>query len=100
MKSKGFNAYTKQIILKHALKEKNISKTCDLFGISRTSFYNWQRAYKKHGVTGLEEKDRKKPDMPNKVSKEVEAEILAYVAKYPKDGPRRIYYELKAEGID
>lgn len=100
MKAKGFNAYTKQIILKHALKEKNISKTCELFGISRTSFYNWQRAYEKYGVAGLEEKERKKPDMPNKVSREVEAEILGYVAKYPKDGPRRIYYELKAEGID
>lgn len=100
MKAKGFNAYTKEIILKHAMKEKNISKTCELFGISRTSFYNWQRAYEKYGVAGLEEKERKKPDMPNKVSKEVEAEILAYVAKYPKDGPRRIYYELRAEGID
>ncbi len=38
--------------------------------------------------------------MPNKVSREIEDEILAYVAKYPNDGPRRIYYELKAEGID
>lgn len=100
LKSKGFNAYTKYIILKHGLKEKNVSKTCELFGISRTSFYNWLRAYEKYGIEGLEEKERKKPNMPNKVSKEVEAEILAYVAKHPKDGPRRIHYELKAEGIE
>lgn len=88
------------MILKHALKGDNISRTCELFGISRTTFYNWQRAYQKHGVAGLEEKERQKPEMPNKVSKEIETEILDYVAKYPKDGPRRIYYELKAEGID
>src|SRR5699024_8728760 len=100
LKSQKFNAYTKHIILKHALKGGNVSKTCELFGISRTTFYNWQRAYQKDGVAGLEEKKRQKPQMPNKVSKEIEEEILAYVVKYPKDGPRRIYYELKAEGFD
>lgn len=100
LKSKGFNAYTKHMILKHALKGGNISKTCELFGISRTTFYNWQKAYQKDGVAGLEKKKRQKPQMPNKVSKEIENEILAYVAKFPKDGPRRIFYELKAEGFD
>ena len=100
MKSKGFNAYNKYVILKHALKENNVSQTCELFGISRTTFYNWQRAYQKHGMIGLESKEPKKPQMPNKVSKAVEQEILAYVAKYPADGPKRIYYELRAEGFD
>lgn len=99
MKSKGFNAYTKHMILKHGFKEGNISRTCELFGISRTTFYNWRRAYEKDGISGLEEKEPQKPKMPNKVSREVEEEILAYVVNYPKDGPRRIYYELKAEGI-
>src|SRR5699024_8473013 len=67
---------------------------------SRTSFYNWQKAYEREGITGLEEKKRKKPNMPNKVSKYIEEEILDYVIKYPEDGPRRIYYELSAEGIE
>ena len=100
LKSKGYNAYTKYMILQHGLKEDNISKTCELFGISRTSFYNWQKSYEKEGISGLEKKERKKPDMPNKVSKDIEEEILDYVIKYPKDGPRRIYYELSAEGIE
>lgn len=100
LKSKGFNAYTKHMILKHGLKEGNISKTCDLYGISRTTFYNWKKDYEKDGIAGLEGKERQKPKMPNKVSREIEEEILDYVTKYPKDGPRRIYYELKAEGID
>lgn len=100
MKLEGFNAHTKYTILKHALKEDNVSLTCKLFGISRTTFYNWKRAYEKHGIMGLEAKEPQKPKMPNKVSKEIEREILAYVVKYPKDGPRRIYYELIAEGFD
>ena len=100
MKCRGVNAHNKYIILKHALKGNNISQTCELFGISRTTFYKWKRAYQKYGMVGLECKEPKKPQMPNKVSKEIEQEILTYVIKYPTDGPKRIYYELRAEGID
>lgn len=100
MKFKEFNAHNKYMILKHGLKEKNITRTCELFGISRTTFYNWQRAYQKRGMIGLEAKEPEKPEMPNKISKPIEQEILFYVANYPDDGPKRIYYELKAEGID
>lgn len=100
MKSEGFNAYNKYIILKHGIKENNISKTCNLFGISRTTYYNWQRDYQKHGMKGLENREPKKPRMPNKVSKSTERKILDYVLKYPGDGPKRIYYEMKSEGIN
>jgi transposase len=100
MKSEGFNAHSKYMILKHALKENNVSLTCNLFSISRTTFYNWYRAYQKHGMIGLKNKEPKKPKMPNKVSGVIEQEILAYVERCPTDGPKRIYYELKSEGIN
>ncbi len=100
MKSEGFNAHSKYMILKHVLKENNVSHTCKLFGISRTTFYNWYRAYQKHGVSGLKNKEPQKPQMPNKVSKTIERKILAYVEKYPADGPKRIYYELKSENFN
>lgn len=100
MKSEGFNAHIKLKILKHALKENNISYTCKLFGISRTAYYSWSRAYQKYGMMGLENKEPKKPEMPNKVNKTIEREILSYVGRYPTDGPKRIYYELQTEGID
>lgn len=100
MDSQGFNAYTKYRILQHALKSGNVSKTCELFGISRTAFYNWKDSYNKYGIAGLENKKPKKPNMPNQVARAIEREILAYVEKYPQDGPRRIFYELKAEGIE
>jgi transposase len=100
MKSEGFNAHSKYMILKHALKEKNVSLTCELFSISRTTFYKWYRAYQKHGITGLKNKEPQKPQMPNKVSRSIENEILAHVERCPADGPKRIYYELKSEGVD
>jgi len=40
VKTETYNAYTKSIILKHALKENNVSKTCALFEISRATFYH------------------------------------------------------------
>jgi transposase-like protein len=99
MKEEVVSANHKYMILKHALREKNVANTCKLFGISRTTFYNWKRAYQKHGMVGLHAKEPKKPQMPNQVPSAIEQEILAYVARYPADGPKRIYYELKAEGI-
>ncbi len=99
MKSEVFNAHNKYRILKHAMKEKNVSRTCEIFGISRATFYNWNRAYLKYGMNGLELKEPKSPTMPNKVSREIENAILSYVTKFPTDGPKRIYYELKSEGL-
>ena len=99
MKVEVFNAHNKYMILKHALKENNVSKTCELFGITRTTYYNWNRAYQKHGMIGLESKEPQKPKMPNKVSKTIENEIISYIERFPTDGPKRIYYELKAEGF-
>ncbi|MCT4544702.1 MAG: helix-turn-helix domain-containing protein [Vallitalea sp.] len=100
MKVEGFNSHNKYMILKHALKENNVSQTCKLFGISRTTYYNWKKAYQKHGMIGLEVKEPTKPNMPNKVNKKIEHEILSYVERFPEDGPKRIYYELKTEGTN
>lgn len=53
----------------------------------------------KHGMSGLELKEPKKPTMPNKVDSDTEARVLTYVTLFPNDGPKRIFYELKSEGI-
>lgn len=99
MKNEAFNAHNKYMILRHALHESNVAKTCALFGISRTTFYNWRSIYQKHGMNGLESKEPQKPKMPNKVSKAIETEILDYVTRFPSDGPKQIFYELKSDGI-
>ena len=38
--------------------------------------------------------------MPNKVNRTIEYEILSHVQRFPTDGPKRIYYELRAEGFN
>jgi transposase len=100
MKVEIFNAHNKYMILKHALRENNVTRTCKLFGITRTTYYNWNRAYQKHGMIGLAVKLPQKPKMPNKVNRKIEYEILSYAHRFPADGPKRIYYELRVEGIN
>lgn len=100
MDAEGLNVKSKYNIIKHALKNNNVSKTCQLFGISRTIYYRWYNKYKTYGIDGLANKVNKKPNMPNKVNKATENAILNHVNKYPEDGPKRIYYELKTNGYD
>ncbi|WP_340007700.1 helix-turn-helix domain-containing protein [Paenibacillus sp. FSL K6-0276] len=92
------NANNKYHILMQGTISKNVSEICKEFGISRTIYYQWCKAYQQQGMDGLAEKDRK-PVMPNKVDKRTERLILKYVAKFPEDGPKRIFYELQDEGV-
>ncbi|GAA4648940.1 IS481 family transposase [Kistimonas scapharcae] len=40
-------------VLSHARETGNVSKTCRYWGISRDTFYRWQRAYRQSGESGL-----------------------------------------------
>ncbi|WP_352405017.1 helix-turn-helix domain-containing protein [Sporanaerobacter acetigenes] len=98
MKDKDVNS--RYLIIMHGIKTGNVSETCKLFGVSRTTYYKWYERYKECGVEGLKDKERAKPKMPNEISKEVENTILELVIQNPKDGPRRLSYDLNDIGID
>lgn len=40
-------------ILNHAQESSNVSKTCRYFGISRETFYQWKKAFKRDGERAL-----------------------------------------------
>ena len=40
-------------VLEHAKKTGNVRKTCRYFGIGRSSFYRWKRAFDREGESGL-----------------------------------------------
>jgi transposase-like protein len=40
-------------ILQHADDTGHVAKTCRYFGVGRSSFYRWRKAYRKHGEGGL-----------------------------------------------
>lgn len=95
-----FTPENRYLVIKYALETNNVSKACKFFGISRTSYYKWYNRYQKMGIEGLEDIPRSKPKMPNKVPKYIEKIIIRLALKSPKDGPKRICYELQDMGID
>ena len=94
-----FIANYKYSVLEHAYKNKNISNTCRLFNVSRTVYYKWIKRFNKLGYSGLVNRQKSKPKMPNQIKPEYETIIYNYIRDYPTHGPRRISNELKAQGI-
>lgn len=92
-------AKNREIMILESLKTNNVSKTCNLFGISRTAYYKWLKRYKKYGVEGLLNKKPSKPKMPNETPAYIEEEVLEIVKIHPEYGPQRISYDLDSDGI-
>jgi len=40
-------------ILRHAKETGHIANTCRYFGVGRSSFYRWRKAYSERGEAGL-----------------------------------------------
>lgn len=76
-------------------KKYNVKAACQIFGLSRTRYYELLSDFVKYGREGLRPKIRPHPKMPNQIKKETEDEILAYVKDFPTHGPERIASELK-----
>lgn len=75
----------------------NITKACQVFGISRTTFYNIKKQFIKTG--SLEPRIRRKPRMPNEASLRVKKLLLKIVQQYPGCGSSFYAYELRQHGI-
>lgn len=86
-------------ILMHGIINKNITKTCKIFGISRTIYYRWLKRYEVSGIEGLKTIEKNTPKMPNEVPKYIEKEILKIVKENPMLGPRRIFSKMKEDGF-
>jgi transposase InsO family protein len=86
-------------LLQLAEELQNVSKACQIMGFHRDTFYEVRRAFQCGGVAGLVE-DRRGPrgPHPNRVSAEIESEILAYALQWPTHGAQRVSNELRLRG--
>ena len=77
----------------------NVAKACQIMGVSRETFYRYKQAVEEGGVAALLEKDRKKPNLLNRVDSQIELAVLDYAIEQPTHGQTRVSNELRKRGI-
>ncbi len=98
--------YSNNPIIKHkagllnlAEELQNVSKACKVMGVSRDTFYRYQELVDSGGVEALVAKDRRMPNLKNRVDEATEDAAKAYAIEYPAHGQDRTSNELRKQGI-
>jgi transposase InsO family protein len=76
----------------------NVSKACQVMGLSRDTFYRYKKAVESGGVAGLLEKDRRRPNLKNRTDEQTEAAVVDYALEQPAHGQVRTSNELRKRG--
>ena len=94
-----------QPIVKHKLglltlaeELSNVSQACKIMGVSRDTFYRYQEVKATDGVEALPQKNRRKPNLKNRVEEAVEQCVLDYAIEQPTHGQVRVSNELRKRG--
>ncbi len=77
----------------------SVVETCQKYNIDRTSFYKFKKRFQQDGFEGLKNKSHRHHSYQQKVTSEIETEILDIAIHNPKIGSRKISNKLKEKGI-
>jgi len=77
----------------------NVSKACQMMGVSRDTFYRYQAARAEGGVEALLDKSRRKANPKNRVEPQIEQAVLDFALEYPAHGQVRVSNELRKRGV-
>ena len=77
----------------------NVSKACQVMGLSRDTFYRYKSAVEEGGIEALFEVSRRKPNPKNRVDANTEQAVVDYATEYPAHGQARTSNELRKRGI-
>jgi transposase len=75
----------------------NVTAACRTFGVHRSTYYAWKRQVERHGLEVLRPRERRRPKMPNQLSKMVEERIVSFAIAHSGLGPKRVSSELRRE---
>jgi transposase InsO family protein len=99
-------SFVNQSIIKHkmgllnlAQELDNVSQACRLMGVSRDTFYRVREAKETGGIEALLHKDRRTPNLKNRVDETIERAVLAFALDNPAAGQVRVSNELRKQGI-
>ena len=77
----------------------NVSKACQVMGLSRDTFYRYKAAVEEGGVEALLEKDRRRPNLKNRTDERTEQAVVEYALEQPAHGQVRTSNELRKRGF-
>lgn len=77
----------------------NVSRACKVMGFSRDTFYRYKAAVDSGGVDALLEKNRRKPNLKNRVDEETEKVVVEFAYEQPAYGQVRVSNELRKRGV-
>ncbi len=67
----------------------NVSKVCQVMGMSRDTFYRYKSAVEDGGVEALFERTRRKPNLANRVDQATEDTVIKSATDFPAYGQAR-----------
>ena len=77
----------------------NVSHACRIMGLSRDTFYRYKSAVEENGLDALFDKNRRKPNLKNRVDEQTEISVVEYAIEEPAHGQVRVSNELRRRGI-
>ncbi len=77
----------------------NVSKACQVMGLSRDTFYRYRQAVEDGGVEALFERTRRKPNLANRVDEATEQAVIKSATDFPAYGQARSSNELRKLGV-
>lgn len=87
-------------LLKLAEELGNVSKACQMMGLSRDTFYRYKSAVDEGGVEALLDKNRRVPNLKNRIDERIEKRICELALEQPAYGQVRVANELRKEGLN
>ena len=97
--------HTNEKVIKHKvgllnLAEElgNVSKACKMMGLSRDTFYRYKAAHEEGGVQTLFDRNRRSPNLKNRIDPEIESTVIEYALEEPAHGQTRTSNELRKLG--
>jgi transposase InsO family protein len=76
----------------------NVARACRVMGVSRDTFYRYQKAREEGGVDALFDKSKKVPNLKNRVDEHVEQAVIDLCLEEPAWGQTRASNELRKRG--
>ena len=86
-------------LIEYAARCGNVTHACEVFGVSRKTYYEWVRIAGSYGTSALLPKARRAPHQPNAMSPEEVSVILAEAVARPTLGPRSLLRHLAGRGV-